>query len=612
MNLRVVLSVVAILGAAAPSLASPPPCPPSPTPAEQYKFSKAALEKVLDKVSYVRDGVKYYDIKKAAKLLAPTWCEVFNEARKDTPPLLIFSRWDEIGIAVGDECLYAASSGSICSGGTEPSCGPDGNGNCCSSPKVCGWNDSRYTTDKYTRAYFHPGMGPWQLDTRGAGRGVAAFEAVDPNKAAEEAKRLLDSLGWDGGWKSCERGCCQQVYDEILVYDEINRSYSLNVCADESVTELGGMIKWKCLWKDTAINCYLLDPDLAEGSSSAPGNYTKPNGDGSMTPLAFPFINFTDPTGNNEYRIWLKIVTGYDADITAKRRLGGDARCDWDCKNGVVWQKGLPAGLSVPVLSTATSNQVDLVLLIDTTGSMWDDIEAVKNAAVDIVKRLFETPGASERVRVAVAEYKDFPVDPYGGEGDFPYRAIQGFTYDKSAVLSALKSLPSRVGGGADWEESVYFALLSAYRARCLGQWRLGAKRIILVMGDAPPHDPEPFTGLTLRWAGALCLAAGLSGPVGGVSLDDYPCEPRSAPRSAPLLFGSVVPRTGPGRALSREAPGSGGGGASDLGRRGNGASTALVRVVVGCTPAAMERRCLARRRPRDTDVRAVALVRSP
>jgi hypothetical protein len=282
MNLRVVLSVVAMLGAAAPSLASLPLCSVSCS-GTQYKFSKAALGKVLDKARYVRDGEEYYDIGKAAKLLAPTWCEVFNDWRmKDTPPLLFFSRSDEIGRTVGNECLYAASSGSICSGGTEPRCGPDGNGNCCSSPKVCGWDNSQYTTSEYTRAYFHPGMGPWQLDTITVQlQELAAFEAVEPETAVKSAMKLGNWKGegprqWWGSWVACGGGwesCCAQVYNQIYQPD------CLNVCADESVTELGGMVKWRCVWEQTPIDCYLLHPDLAEGSKPPIGRT------GNQTPV---------------------------------------------------------------------------------------------------------------------------------------------------------------------------------------------------------------------------------------------------------------------------------------------------------------------------------------
>jgi hypothetical protein len=34
--------------------------------------------------------------------------------------------------------------------------------------------------------------------------------------------------------------------------------------------------------------------------------------------------------------------------------------------------------------------------------------------------------------------------------------------------------------------------------AASLGNWRNGARKTIILMGDAPPHDPEPFTGYTL------------------------------------------------------------------------------------------------------------------
>jgi hypothetical protein len=138
--------------------------------------------------------------------------------------------------------------------------------------------------------------------------------------------------------------------------------------------------------------------------------------------------------------------------------------------------------------------KLDLVFLIDTTGSMWDDIDNVKNSVSTIVDTV------STKIsdyRIAVADFRDFPQAPYGETSDYVYKARCGFTNDKSQIISAVNSLSA--DGGYDWQESVYSGLMNAIAAKDLGSWRTDAERIIILIGDAPPHDPEPYTGYTIN-----------------------------------------------------------------------------------------------------------------
>ena len=151
---------------------------------------------------------------------------------------------------------------------------------------------------------------------------------------------------------------------------------------------------------------------------------------------------------------------------------------------------------------------LDLIFTIDTTGSMWDDIDNVKASASAIVDDvLSDIPGA----RIAVVDYRDFPVSPYGDPGDYEFNDVLSFSTNKPTIVAAIQGLT--VGGGADWEESVYSALMHSIDSTSLGSWRGSdqAAKVIILMGDAPPHDPEPFTGYTLS---SVSLAAELADPV--------------------------------------------------------------------------------------------------
>ncbi|WP_083602417.1 vWA domain-containing protein [Hydrococcus rivularis] len=137
---------------------------------------------------------------------------------------------------------------------------------------------------------------------------------------------------------------------------------------------------------------------------------------------------------------------------------------------------------------------LDLALLFDTTGSMWDDLDQVKNSATDIVNQLFADIPDS---RVAIADYRDFPSDIYGNYGDYPYNAVLPFSDKLTNITSAINSVA--IGDGGDWSESAYSGLVNVIKGNGIGGWRDEAKKAIILFTDAPPHDPEPFTSYTAQ-----------------------------------------------------------------------------------------------------------------
>jgi len=163
------------------------------------------------------------------------------------------------------------------------------------------------------------------------------------------------------------------------------------------------------------------------------------------------------------------------------------------------FEENLPAALYV---IEWTQLVLDLIFTIDVTGSMWDDIDAVKASATEIVNEI------SNKVadwRIAVVDFQDFPVHPYGCEpddmwpgypGDWPYRTVLPFSTDKTAIINAINSLQPLCG--MDWPESIYSALIRSINTEGLGEWRKGVKKVIILMTDSYPHDPEPFTGYTM------------------------------------------------------------------------------------------------------------------
>lgn len=135
--------------------------------------------------------------------------------------------------------------------------------------------------------------------------------------------------------------------------------------------------------------------------------------------------------------------------------------------------------------STASgyTGPIDVAFAIDTTGSMGGYIDQVRAAAVALFGKL-KSGGAD--ARVGLVDYKDAEYDPYDAQVDLP------FTADANAFSTALNGLSAQ--GGGDTPEYVLSGIQKAIDGL---SWRNGAKKIIVVLGDASGKDPEPVGGLT-------------------------------------------------------------------------------------------------------------------
>ncbi len=121
--------------------------------------------------------------------------------------------------------------------------------------------------------------------------------------------------------------------------------------------------------------------------------------------------------------------------------------------------------------------QLDLALVIDTTGSMGDELEYLKTEIDAIVARLRETfPNVDQRFSLIV--YRD--------QGD----QYISRTFDFTRSLDDLRGELSRqhASGGGDHPEAVHVALQQAAGL----DWRPGnVARVAFLVGDAPPHDRD-------------------------------------------------------------------------------------------------------------------------
>ena len=143
--------------------------------------------------------------------------------------------------------------------------------------------------------------------------------------------------------------------------------------------------------------------------------------------------------------------------------------------------------VTVSVPPGAAVSKADVYLLADTTGSMGGPIASVKAGATAIVDDLIdEFPEVD--IQFGVGDFKDFPYDTYC------FKHAVSITDNTDAVKTAINAWSA--SGGVDIPEGQFFAYdqLAEDNDPANGTigWREGSKKILVVFGDAPSHDPIP------------------------------------------------------------------------------------------------------------------------
>ncbi|MGA0571818.1 vWA domain-containing protein [Variovorax sp. VNK109] len=125
--------------------------------------------------------------------------------------------------------------------------------------------------------------------------------------------------------------------------------------------------------------------------------------------------------------------------------------------------------------AVASRAQLDLVFLIDATGSMADEIDKLKASLRSIAAEVAQLPSRPDLCFGMVA-YRD--------KGDPFVLRSHDFTNDLNAFQGVLNKL--RADGGGDYPEAMNEALNEAVHNL---NWRgNGATRMVVLLADAPPH----------------------------------------------------------------------------------------------------------------------------
>lgn len=142
--------------------------------------------------------------------------------------------------------------------------------------------------------------------------------------------------------------------------------------------------------------------------------------------------------------------------------------------------------LELQIPTANVPDGLDLMFVVDTTGSMGDELQYIKEELKDVVQTI-DTP-----VRLSCNFYRD-TTDVYTIR-PFPFET------DLDTVLEQISQ--QRAEGGGDYEEAVDMALIDAIDEH---EWSDTAKaRLLFLVLDAPPHHtPEVVANLQAVTAAA-------------------------------------------------------------------------------------------------------------
>lgn len=147
---------------------------------------------------------------------------------------------------------------------------------------------------------------------------------------------------------------------------------------------------------------------------------------------------------------------------------------------------------AVPVASA-----LDLMFVVDTTGSMGDELSYLQAELTDIVDRVQRGSSQALSVRTSVNFFKD--------QGDDYVVRSFPFTAELPQTLRNLRA--EHASGGGDYPEALDGALADAVRDH---QWSDSAvARIMFVVTDAPPHSGYDV-GQRLQQTAALAASKGI------------------------------------------------------------------------------------------------------
>lgn len=306
----------------------------------------------------------------------------------------------------------------------------------------------------------------------------AAYDAA--MDAAEAASKAMAEASKAAGGKKDEAAVATMVPPDVVIEPEKKPEVQVG----------SGMLtagEWKDLdnisfWTNVLNNndwYALMEKRDLFANKIVPVRIATQNGD----PCFNVPVSLTDENGNVIYNA-VTDVNGmayllYDLDNTkqnAGKILVGNGTYEIT-KEGTTEIISESAGIEV--------KQLDLLFMIDTTGSMGDELSYLQAELRDVIRRVAEK-GEALNICLSVNFYRD--------NGDeYVVRSFE-FTSDIDQAIEQLSQ--QSPNGGGDYAEAVHLALDDVVNNH---QWRKDSVKLCFMVLDAPPHTDREIKGIDTR-----------------------------------------------------------------------------------------------------------------
>lgn len=147
--------------------------------------------------------------------------------------------------------------------------------------------------------------------------------------------------------------------------------------------------------------------------------------------------------------------------------------------DGTTTTADFPSDSDAVTIQMAAANPdltLDLMFVIDTTGSMGDELEYLKAELKDVVTQVKQQARVS--VRTSVNFYRDIG-DEY---------VVRPFAFTDRLEESVAQIQAQNANGGGDYPEAVHTALNDAINGH---QWSNSSVKLLFLVLDAPPHEND-------------------------------------------------------------------------------------------------------------------------
>jgi hypothetical protein len=128
----------------------------------------------------------------------------------------------------------------------------------------------------------------------------------------------------------------------------------------------------------------------------------------------------------------------------------------------------------IDIIENNSTDNSDLMILIDKTSSMEDDMDDIKTGLDQILKTIQHF----KNIRLSVGTYGDKNVD---GKLWYDFRNFENDFHETRNFIHNIK-----MTHGGDFPESVYDGIYEAFQENF---WKSDSKRMVILIGDAPSLD---------------------------------------------------------------------------------------------------------------------------